>query len=381
MNSRPDPADPTHRTARAGGDQTQPVRTSGGASRPRPWWLLLLAVLAAGAVLLIAAGSGYGAGLSAADATVAGQSVHAVEEQFNLGVEDLLARRYVLARQRFEYVLSLDPSNADAAELLERANAALFVATATPGPTPTPITPTPTLDVGSLETLFGQVQASFAQEDWNRVIEASLVIRQRDSAFRRSEIDVLLAQALRNRGVQRILARQFELGIYDLALAERFGALDGGATSWRNTAIFYTFANSFFVVDWFRSEDNFAQLCASGLWDSCSKYARAAMEVGHIFLASATPCEAVEHYDDSLRTRPNDALNPTATYAARWCATQQAPTPTPTISATWTLGPTATTGPTDTPTPTSPGAATDTPTMTLTPSLTPSPTETPTPTP
>jgi hypothetical protein len=375
-----DPLDPTRRSSRAvAGDDTQPLRVA-ARTAPRPWWILLLAVFAAGVILLIAAGSGYGAGLGAAEATLVGQNVHAVGDQFNLGVEDLLAGRYDLARQRFEYVLSLDPANADAAELLERANAALFVPTSTPGPTPTPITPTPTLDVGSLETLFGQVQASFAQEDWGRVIEASLVIRQRDPQFRRSEIDVLLAQALRNRGVQRILGRQFELGLYDLALAERFGPLDGGATSWRNTAAFYTFANSFFVVDWFRSEDNFSQLCAGGMWDSCSKFARAAMEVGHIYLASATPCQAVEHYEDSLRTRANDALNPTATHAARWCATQMAPTPTPTISSTWTVGPTATLGPTDTESPTPPGAPTETPTMTETASITPSPTETPTPT-
>jgi tetratricopeptide (TPR) repeat protein len=376
--------DPLGRTRRSAGavadDDTQPVPVAGRRASPRPWLLLVLAALAVGLVLLLAAGSGYGAGLGAAEATFVGQNLHAVEEQFNLGVEDLLAGRYDLASQRFAYVLSIDPSNADAAELLERANAALFVPTNTPGPTPTPITPTPTLDVGSLETLFGQVQSSFAQEDWNRVIEASLVIRQRDPQFRRSEIDVLLAQALRNRGVQRILSRQFELGLYDLALAERFGPLDGGAASWRNTAIFYTFANSFFVVDWYRSVENFSQLCAGGMWDSCSKYARAAMEVGHILLASATPCEAMEYYEDSLQTRANDSLNPTATYAARWCATQKAPTPTPTISSTWTLGPTVTPGPTDTDTPTPPGAPTDTPTMTLTPSLTPSPTETPSPT-
>lgn len=374
MNRPIDPSGPTRRSAAVPApDDTQPVR--GRRVSRRQWTILAVTVCLAGLVLVLAAGTGYGTGLRAAQATLVGQNVHAVEEQFNLGVEDLLAGRYDLAQQRFEYVLSLDPSNADAAELLERARAALFVPTSTPGPTPTPITPTPTLDVGSLEVLFSQGQAAFAQGDWDRVVEASLVIRQRDPQFRRGEIDALLAQALRSRGVQRILARDFELGIWDLTLAERFGALDGGATAWRNTAIFYTWANSFFVVDWIRAYENFASLCASDVWDSCSKYARAAMEYGNILLASATPCEAMELYDDSLRTRPNGDLEPTATFAARWCATQNAPSPTPTISSTWTLGPTATVGPTSTDTPTPPGAATDTPTVT------PSETETPSPTP
>ena len=377
MSGFDDPLGPTRRSGRDAADgDTQPIRAV-RRTAARNWAILGLAASAAVLVLLVAAASGYGSGMNAAEATLVGQSAHAVEEQFNLGVEDLLAGRYDLASQRFEYVLSLDPSNPDAAELLERARAALFVPTSTPGPTPTPITPTPTLDVGSLETLFSQIQASFAQEDWNRVVEASLIIRQRDPEYRRSELDALLAQALRSRGVQRILARSFELGLYDLALAERFGPLDGGANAWRNTAAFYTFANSFFVVDWIRAAQNFAQLCNADLWDSCSKYARAAMEYGHILLASATPCGAMEQYAASLRTRSNPALDPTATYAADLCATEMAPTPTVTISPTWTLGPSATLGPTDTATPTLPGAPTDTPTETPTPSETPSPTVTP----
>jgi tetratricopeptide (TPR) repeat protein len=283
-----------------------------------------MAAVAAAVVLLIAAGSGYATGLTAAEATRSGASASAVDEQFNLGVEDLLAGRYDLARQRFEYVLSIEPANPDAAELLERARAALFVPTSTPGPTPTPITPTPTLDVASLDGLFEQAQGAFAQGDWGRVLEASLLIRARDPQHRRAEINTLLAQALRSRGVQRILSGDFELGIYDLALAERFGPLDGGAVAWRNSAAFYTFANSFFVVDWIRAVENFRQLCVADLWDSCSKYARAALEYGHILLASGTPCAASTQYAISLDIRSNPALEPTADYAADRCATQMA---------------------------------------------------------
>jgi len=372
-----DPSRPTRKST----TPASPEETLPGVAAPpadlRPWILIGLGVAAAAVILLIAAGSGYQSGLAAAEATRSGVSSSAAEEQFNLGVEDLLAGRYDLARQRFEYILSLDPGNADAAELLDRARAALFVPTNTPGPTPTPITPTPTLDVASLEGLFGQAQAAFAQGDWGRVVEASLLIRLRDPLLRRDEINALLAQALRARGVQRILARDFELGMYDLALAERFGPLDGGAQSWRNTAAFYTFANSFFVVDWIRAEENFAQLCRGDLWDSCSKYARAAMEYGHLLLAAGTPCAAATQYDASLETRSNPPLEPTATYAARQCQTQMAPTSTPTASPTWTIGPSETPGITDTETPTPPGAPSDTPTPTLSPTETPTPTETP----
>jgi len=101
VNTPTGPRDPTRRT-RSGlaADDTQPVRAA-RAGGPRPWLFLALAAGAAAFVLLAAAGSGYGAGLSASEATLSGQNVFAVEEQFNLGVEDLLAGRYDLATQRF----------------------------------------------------------------------------------------------------------------------------------------------------------------------------------------------------------------------------------------------------------------------------------------
>lgn len=374
-------SDPTRRTRSAGAppagpDDTQPRRAIRPADR-RPWVLLGAVGVIALLALVVAAGTGYTSAVSSVQRTLAGQSASAIDEQFNLGVEDLLAGRFDLASQRFEYVLSLDPGRSDAAELLERAREALFEPTSTPGPTPTPITPTPTLDVASLDGLFGQAQVAFASNDWGRVIEAALVIRSRDPDYRRTELNSLLAQALRARGVQRILARDFELGIYDLALAERFGPLDGGAASWRNTAAFYTFANSFFVVDWARAAENFASLCNGDLWDACFKYARAAMEYGHQLMASGTPCAAATQYANSLNTRANPALEPTATWAAQSCWT---PTPSPTGSATATptITVSPTVGPSATHTATLPGAASDTPTSTPSPSPTSSPTSTPT---
>lgn len=373
-------SDPTRRSRSVGAppvspDDTQPRRAVRPASR-LPWLLLGLAGAAALLVLVVAAGTGYTSALSAVQSTMAGQSVSAIDEQFNMGVEDLLAGRYDLASQRFEYVLSLDPGRTDAAELLERAREALFEPTSTLGPTPTPITPTPTLDIASLDGLFAQAQSAFASNDWGRVVEAALVIRSRDPEYRRAELNSLIAQSLRARGVQRILARDFELGIYDLALAERFGPLDGGAASWRNTAAFYTFANSFFVVDWARAAENFASLCNGDLWDSCFKYARAAMEYGHQLMASGTPCAAATQYANSRNVRENPALEPTAVWAAERCWTPtSSPTGSATATSTVTLSPTL--GPSATPTPTSPGPATDTPTPT--PSPTETPTETPTP--
>jgi tetratricopeptide (TPR) repeat protein len=331
-----------------------------------------LAALAAGLVLFAAGATGYQSGVAYARQTQASGSASAAQEQFDLGVADLLAGNYELAVQRFEYVLQLDPVYPGVTELLEKARAGLNVPTSTPGPTATPITPTPTLDVSSLDTLFAQAQEAFVAQDWSRTLEALLAIRLRDPAYRRDESNGLIAQALRNRGVARILQGDIEQGIYDLSLALRFGSLDDTAVAWRNSGAFYLFANSFIGVDWLQAAANFESLCRADLWDSCSKYARAAYEYGHLLLSDSMPCEAADQYEISLRLRDNSPLEPTATHAARLCAALSA-TPTITLTPVPSLTPTIGVIPTDTETPTLPPA----PTETETPSPTPSETATP----
>lgn len=345
-------------------ERTQPVRP-----RPRSPRVLLLIPVVLLVVVAVAAVTGYQSGVEQAQTERAQRISQANLEQFNLGVEDLLAGRYAIARQRFEYILSLDPNYPGAADLLASAMQALNVPTSTPSLTPVPATPSPTLDVSSLDGLFGQAQAAFSQSDWSGALRALLAMRATDASYRLSEVNTLMAAALRNRGLEKILQGFLEPGIYDLALAERFGPLDSQALSWRYTAEFYLNANSYIGLDWPQAATYFAQLCASGTWDSCAKYALSAMRYGDL-LVTPDPCGAVVQYDASLRTFFDAVLAPTATQAANFCLTATASTPT--------LTPT---GVTPTPTPTvglpTPGTPSDTPTLTETPTETPTPSETP----
>lgn len=372
--------DPTRRTPAASG-ATRPVAATTPPRRTPRLALGLAAVALAGVVVAASAFIGYqsGAGLGRQTQVAQGHSVS--QEQFDLGVADLLAGKYDLAVQRFEYVLQLEPGYPGVAELLEKARAGLNQPTSTTGPTATPVTPTPTLDVASLDGLLSQAQAAFVQQDWGRTLEALLVIRSRDPLFHRDEANAMIAQALRNLGVEKILQGDIEQGIYDLALAERFGPLDNTAIAWRNSGAFYLYANSYFGLDWPLAAANFEGICRADLWDACSKYARAAYEYGHLLLATSMPCEASTQYAISLRVRSNPALEPTATYAADACATLLAPPATGTATGTPTPSPTVglTFPPTDTPT--TPEAPTETPTDSPAPTSTPSPTDTPTETP
>jgi hypothetical protein len=359
----------------------------------RNWgWLVVAFVFAVG-VIGVGAEAGYMAGREQSRQNEAASLAQAAQEQFDLGVEDLLAQRYTLARQRFEYVLSVEPDYPGASELLGKSLEALNV----PTPTASPIvpedtpTPRPTLDRSSLEALFAQAQNAFIGNDWDGTIDGLLALRHLDPTYRLDEVNGMLAASLRNRGLNKIFNGDLEQGIYDLTLAERFGPLDSQAQAWRNTAAFYKFADSYYGLDWAEAARYFGQLCSGGTWDTCYRYAESARAYGDLLFATQDPCAASDQYSAALNAWNLSNLEATANSASRACQTATAlpPTPTATSTATSTSTATLSAGPTDTASVT-PGGPSATPTASLSPSFTPTftatssgaaPTATPTPSP
>jgi tetratricopeptide (TPR) repeat protein len=401
--TRPNPkGQPTVQQTAARKTGKQPKRKGGSVL---PAWLRRYAPLAAGAVALVVlvlgtgALAGYYAGSDQAQTSRSTDVAASAQEQFDLGVQDLLAGRYSLARQRFEYVLSIDPAYPGASELLDKALVALNVPTPTASPiaapSAPPSTPTPTLDVASLDSLFRQGQTAFGQGDWGGTLQALIVLRGKDPTFHRQEVDAMMAASLRNRGLNKILSGSLEPGIYDLSLAALYGPLDAQAQSWMNTAEFYTFADSYFDLDPALAARYFAQLCQGGTWDTCYKYAMSAFSYGDLLAATKDPCGASDQYRAALDTWKLNGVGGTATAAAKACKTATAMPPTPTETPTPMLetetvipgetvtpsltptggGATATASATATPSPTG-SSPTNTPTTTGTP--TPTPTLTPT---
>jgi len=353
-------------------------------------WLAVAFVFAVG-VVGVGAESGYLAGREQSRQNEVAGLAQAAQEQFDLGVEDLLAQRYVLARQRFEYVLSVVPDYPGASELLGKSLEALNIPTPTASPIAPEDTPTPrpTLDRSSLESLFGQAQNAFIAGEWSGTIDGLLALRHLDPTYRLDEVNAIMAASLRNRGLGKIFNGDLEAGMYDLALAERFGPLDSQAQSWRNTAAFYKFADSYYGLDWAEAARYFGQLCGGGTWDSCFRYAESARAYGDLLFATGDPCAASEQYDAALRSWNLTNLEPTAVNASRACQTATALPPTATATSTATPTATLPGAPTWTPSPTISGpTATATASLTATSSATasgatptPSPTSSPTATP
>jgi hypothetical protein len=348
------------------------------------WWVILFPVFLA-IVLGVAAITGYRSGLAQRETDTEEQESLALLDQFNLGVEDLTAGRYDLAKQRAEYILSVDPGNEAAIGLLDLALKALNQPTLTPTPliTPTKITPTATPDLSTVESHYEAAAEAVGRGDWTSALNLLIDLRAEHPEYRTEEVNQLIFTSLRNRGFENILQGKQEQGIYDLSLAERFVPLDNQAASWRRSAEFYLFANSYIGLDWFQAYRWFSDLCGAAIWDSCYKFALSARSYGDLLVATQDSCNALLPYEQSLITLFDSNLVTTATEAANLCltATAATPTETPTLEGTETETPTptATSGevvitpiltPTPSPTP-SPTVAAFTPTATLTATLTP----------
>jgi tetratricopeptide (TPR) repeat protein len=328
------------------------------------WWLIAFPMFAV-VVVYIGGYTGYQRGLEARSSASSTSEAQSLLEQFNLGVEDLNEGRYDLARQRAEYILGVDPNNEAAIGLLDLALQALNRPTLTPTLeiTPTITTPTPTPDLGSIESTFSEASAAIERGDWELGLSLLIKLRHENPEYRSADVDNLMYRGLRNRGLERILSGFLEQGIYDLSLAETFQQLDEQALSWRRSAEFYLFANSFVGLDWAQAYTWFSQLCGAAIWDSCYKFAVSAHGYGDNLVATEDPCGALVPYDESLVTFFDDDLVPTATEAAVLCMTATAPSPTPTETPT----------PEETFTPTPDTSITEEPedTSTPTPSITP----------
>jgi tetratricopeptide (TPR) repeat protein len=318
---------------------------SPAAGRNRRTWIyfLIVGLLTLLTIAGMSAFGGYRSGMYERARIESTELAQLVQEQFNMGVADMEAGRFDLARQRFEWVIRQDPGYPNVTEML-----ALVLleqnttATSTPAPTPT-LTPTP--DLRSVEELYTQSKQLMLSGDWSAAIDALLKLRKDAPDMQPIEVDGMLYVALRNRGVDKIRNADLEGGSYDLALAERFGPLDAEARNYRTWSELYVTGASFWEVDWGRAVEYFEQLIltapylmdGSG-WTSTDRYRISLAKYGDFLAEQGFYCEAYERYQASREIREDPALEPTATFMYDQCyappepePVEETPTPTPTL--------------------------------------------------
>lgn len=301
-------------------------------TRSRKWrWMILLAILL---LLLIAATSaytGYRAGIKQRTSYEATQIAQEAQRQFELALQDMESGRYETARQRFEYVIQLDPGYPGVTEKLAEVLLELNT-TATPTPVPTP-TLTPTPDLRGAEELFSQAQVFLAEKNWDAAIETLLKLRRDEPSYQAVKVDSMFYVAFRNRGVDKILNQaDLEGGTYDLALAERFGPLDVEASNYRTWADLYLTGASFWMLDWAQAAQYFAQLVlvAPNLRDNSNmtateRFRIATLKYADLLAQNKEWCLALEQYQAALAFGSDPTVEPTVTWVSNKCSEESAP--------------------------------------------------------
>jgi tetratricopeptide (TPR) repeat protein len=283
-------------------DESTPVR------KRRRWLWVLAGVFV---LLLMTASGGYAGYRTALNERLEKESANIAMvalTQFQLGLDDLAAGRYQAARDRFEYVIELDPSFPGAAEKLSEALLAMaMVTTPTPRPTPTiEITPTP--DLRGAEELYDTAVQHLRNKEWDQAIETLDRLRQEDLTYRTLDVDGMYYIALRYRGVQKIIFEgNLEGGMYDLSLTEIFGPLDHEANGYRNWARMYVSGASFWEIDWERVLSFFSQIYPAlpNLRDGSNmtaveRFRRASIAYGDQLMEAEEACLAVDQYNNAL---------------------------------------------------------------------------------
>jgi hypothetical protein len=296
---------PTHVEASSDSVTPPPITASSKHSFP----LRLVAFLGVLLLILIAAGSAYGgyqSGINNRTSAESTQTALQVQEQFELGVQDMEARRYDLARQRFEYVIQYQPGYPGVTEKLAEVLLSMN-STATPTLAPTP-TVTPTPDTRNIDELYTQAQGFITNKEWTPAIDTLLSLRKADPTYQPVWIDDMLYIAYRNRGSDKILKDgDLEGGIYDLAQAEQIGPLDADAKSYLTWASLYKTGASFWELDWAQAVYYFAQIApalpnlrdGSG-WTATERLRLALAGYGDFLAKNGDACTAVEQFDQSL---------------------------------------------------------------------------------
>jgi len=296
-------------------------------------FLGILVIIVIGALSAVA---GYNSGIQKRQLAESGMMAQSIQEQYDLGLQDMQAGRYDLARQRFEYVIQLEPDfpgvTDKLADVLVQLNS-----TATPTISFTP-TPSPTPDLRGVQELYDQAQVYLTNSEWGPAIDALLSLRKADPTYQAVWVDNKLYLALRYRGMDKILKScDLEGGIYDLTQSSLFGPLDRDADNYLTWASLYLTGASFWELDWAQAVYYFAQvgpalpnLCDGSRVTAAERYRLALVGYGDFLAEAGDWCAAAEQYTLALSLGADTAVEEALTNATLGCeGGQEVPPPAP----------------------------------------------------
>ena len=310
--------------------------------------LIIILVSAAGAL------GGYFAGIADRQALEINQRDLAASMQYQLGLADLEAGNLDLARQRFEYVIELNPAYPGVLESMAKLMI-IMNATATPAVLPS-ATPAPTLDLSGVEAMLVQSKQLMYASDWNGALNALDNLRKQNVSFKTLEVDGLYYLALSHRGIQKISNGNLEGGIYDFAVMKNYGPQDKDSADMEEWAVMYLNASKYFGWDWENAVKYLGEIYQyiPTLTDSshrsvADRYRESLGKYADTLAAKEKWCQSVPYYEQSLAIGNDSKVAAAYTKANNKCIALQ-PTEVPTIDPA--TIPTDLPAPTDVPAPT-----------------------------
>jgi len=321
----------------------------------RSGWIITGIVLVL-VILIAGAASGAARGINDRVSLAETQAAPRIQAQLDGARLDIEEERYQVALNRLDWLLEEMTEFLTEEELTEigelYSQTLLLIAnirTPTPQPSPTPTEPvmTPTPDLRDEQELFETAQQFMVQGAWDDAIRTMEALRQNNLTYRSVQVDGMMYLALRNRGMQKILAEgSLEPGLYDLALAERYAPLDSRAEGIRTWTRLYLTGASYWDVDWsqvvFYFEQVYPQLPNlrdATFMTATERYRIGAIEYAKQLLAAGEYCQAQEYFENALAISADPEVQPLAQDAAEACSAGLAPpeppqeevqTPTPT---------------------------------------------------
>ena len=263
-------------------------------------WISLLSIFSTTGIA-----TGYSSGLQERQKSLAVANAIDLGLQFELGVADLDAGRYDLARQRFEYILGQEPGFPGVIDRLAETLILLSNSAIPEDEVIVPLpTPSPTPDTRTIDELFAVAQGQLHDQNWKGLLQTILALRDIDPLYQVSHVDRMLFLALRNAGIEKIINDgDLEGGLYDLSLAEQFVFLDAQANTYREWAYLYQFGVSFWGLFPDKVVDYFSQLASAApfLHDfsdifAKDRYRMALLVYGDHLVELGGWCAAAEQY-------------------------------------------------------------------------------------
>jgi len=307
-------------------------------AKPKRWKLILLGILF---VILFAAGGGALGYFSGIQQRLNQENEEVLTQaalHFQLGVQQLEAGNFELARVQLEYVLQIYP---DFPGLQEKYTEVMVQLAEAPAAVPG-TEATPTKDTRGAEALFNQAQQEVNGQQWAAAMQTLAQLRDEDYTYRTVDVDGMYFTTLRHRAIELIVNDgDLEEGLYLLALLEKYAPLDHDAVNYASWARLYLTGGSYWDIDWAQVVNYFGQLAAAfpymhdGTgWTATDRFVKGSEFYGDQLVGEKKFCEAIEHYQTVLNYSAIEAVQDKYNSAYIKC---YPPTPTPAPTATESL--------------------------------------------